>query len=43
MEIQAAQGVSQASKTPETGWCILPTQSFEDAQYPGDEGEVKKT
>lgn len=37
------QGVSQASKTPETGWCILPTQSFEDAQYPGDEGEVKKT
>lgn len=37
------QGVSQASKTAETGWCILPTQSFEDAQYPGDEGEVKKT
>ena len=36
------QGISQ-SKTPETGWCILPTQSFEDAQYPGDEGEVKKT
>ena len=30
-------------KREETGWCILPTQSFEDTVYPGDEGEVKKT
>lgn len=30
-------------KREEAGWCILPRQSFEDAVYPGDEGEVKKT
>lgn len=35
-----------AGKNPtvvEEGWCILPTQSFQDTVYPGDEGEVKKT
>lgn len=37
-----AAGIT-APKKEESGWCILPTQSFEDAAYPGDEGEVKKT
>lgn len=31
------------TKQEEVGWCVMPTLSFEDTVYPGDEGEVKKT